>query len=651
MTRRLLGVIGHVDHGKTALVRALTGIETDRLPEEKRRGISIALGFAHFIAGDATVDLIDMPGHERFVRTMVSGATGIGAVLLVVAANEGIQAQTVEHIEIAALLGLRQTVLAVTKRDLATPERLAEVTRDSLALARSAGLEVAETVAVSAVRGDGIEALRAALARLPGADAREWGYPWLPVDRAFSIAGHGTVVTGTLRRGAIASGDELVLSPSGEAVRVRGLQVHNAKVASAGVGQRVAVNLRAVSTEETARGVALTRPGALPPASWLSVRLRAVPSAAGPLRDGARLRLLAGTLEVEASLRLLDRRELAPGETGSAQLHCAEPVAVPAREAFILRSPSPARTVAGGVVLDPQASRLRRRDPAALERLERLAGETPERLVAREVADAGAAGRPVLALARLSGLSPDRVVAALGDKAAGDKALGDKASGDKAAGPQGPASAGTGAVVIARGVAVARAALDAVGARVPALLAEAPDGMARERLLAALPGVSGPVLEESLSRLAASGVLRLAGGLVAPVRAAFERDRADRDQLGAEALAERVRQAGLSAPDTRDFAADPVLRRLADRLVREGVLVRASDRVQKRELLFHRDTVEAARLRLAPLLAEGAGLLVSDAGAALGVSRKFSVPLLEHFDQIGFTRRVADRRQLAQRPG
>ncbi len=641
MTRRLLGVIGHVDHGKTALVRALTGIETDRLPEEKRRGISIALGFAHFVAGDATVDLIDMPGHERFVRTMVSGATGIGAVLLVVAANEGVQAQTVEHIEIAALLGLRQTVLAVTKRDLATPERLAEVTRDSLALARSAGLEVAETVAVSAVRGDGIEALRAALARLPGADAREWGYPWLPVDRAFSIAGHGTVVTGTLRRGAIASGDELVLSPSDEAVRVRGLQVHGAKVASAGVGQRVAVNLRAVSTEETARGVALTRPGALPPASWLSVRLRAVPSAAGPLRDGARLRLLAGTLEVEASLRLLDRRELAPGETASAQLHCAEPVAVPAREAFILRSPSPARTVAGGVVLDPQASRLRRRDPAALERLERLAGETPERLVAREVADSGAAGRPVLALARLSGLSPDRVVAALGDKALGDKA----------AGPRGPASAGTGAVVIARGVAVARAALDAVGARVPALLAEAPDGMARERLLAALPGVSGPVLEESLSRLAASGVLRLAGGLVAPVRAAFERDRADRDQLGAAALAERVRRAGLSAPDTRDFAADPVLRRLADRLVREGVLVRASDRVQKRELLFHRDTVEAARLRLAPLLAEGAGLLVSDAGAALGVSRKFSVPLLEHFDQIGFTRRVADRRQLAHRLG
>jgi selenocysteine-specific elongation factor len=641
VTRRLLGVIGHVDHGKTALVRALTGIETDRLPEEKRRGISIALGFAHFVAGDATVDLIDMPGHERFVRTMVSGATGIGAVLLVVAANEGVQAQTVEHIEIAALLGLRQTVLAVTKRDLATPERLAEVTRDSLALARSAGLEVAETVAVSAVRGDGIEALRAALARLPGADAREWGYPWLPVDRAFSIAGHGTVVTGTLRRGAIASGDELVLSPSDEAVRVRGLQVHGAKVASAGVGQRVAVNLRAVSTEETARGVALTRPGALPPASWLSVRLRAVPSAAGPLRDGARLRLLAGTLEVEASLRLLDRRELAPGETASAQLHCAEPVAVPAREAFILRSPSPARTVAGGVVLDPQASRLRRRDPAALERLERLAGETPERLVAREVADSGAAGRPVLALARLSGLSPDRVVAALGDKALGDKA----------AGPRGPASAGTGAVVIARGVAVARAALDAVGARVPALLAEAPDGMARERLLAALPGVSGPVLEESLSRLAASGVLRLAGGLVAPVRAAFERDRADRDQLGAAALAERVRRAGLSAPDTRDFAADPVLRRLADRLVREGVLVRASDRVQKRELLFHRDTVEAARLRLAPLLAEGAGLLVSDAGAALGVSRKFSVPLLEHFDQIGFTRRVADRRQLAHRPG
>ncbi len=628
MTRRLLGVIGHVDHGKTALVRALTGIETDRLPEEKRRGISIALGFAHFVAGDATIDLIDMPGHERFVRTMVSGATGIGAVLLVVAANEGIQAQTVEHIEIAALLGLRRTVLAVTKRDLAAPDRLAEVTRDSLALARSAGLEVEDALAVSALDGGGIAELRAALARLPGADARESGYPWLPVDRAFSIAGHGTVVTGTLRRGAISAGDELVLSPSGETVRVRGLQVHGAKVDTAGIGQRVAVNLRAVSTAETARGIALTRPGTLPPAEWLSVRLRATDSAPAPLRDGARLRFLAGTLEVDAALRLLDRRELAPGESCLAQLHCAEPVAVPAREAFILRSPSPARTLAGGLVLDPEAARLRRRDPALLERLARLASDTPERLVAAEVADAGPAGRPLQRLARLSGLSADLVSSAL------------LAS---------PGAQGT--VVIARGVAVTRPALDAVAARIPALLADTPDGVPRDRLLAALPGASAAVLEEALSRLATANVLRLAGGLVAPVRAAFERDRADRDLQAASALAERVRQAGLSAPDTRDFAADPVLKRLADRLVREGVLVRAADRVQKRELLFHRDAVEAARLRLEPLLAEGAGLLVSDAGAALGVSRKFSVPLLEHFDQIGFTRRVADRRQLARRAG
>ncbi len=629
MTRRLLGVIGHVDHGKTALVRALTGIETDRLPEEKRRGISIALGFAHFVAGDATIDLIDMPGHERFVRTMVSGATGIGAVLLVVAANEGIQAQTVEHIEIAGLLGLRRAVLAVTKRDLADPGRLAAVTRDSLALARSAGLEVAEALPVSALDGGGIAELRAALARLPGADARESGFPWLPVDRAFSIAGHGTVVTGTLRRGTIAAGDELVLSPSGETVRVRGLQVHGAKVERAGIGQRVAVNLRAVSTTETARGVALTRPGALPPAEWLSVRLHAVDSAAAPLRDGTRLRFLAGTLEVEASLRLLDRRELAPGDSCLAQLHCAEPVAVPAREAFILRSPSPARTLAGGLVLDPEAARLRRRDPALLQRLARLAADTPERLVACEVEEAGAAGRPLSRLARLSGLSAELVSAALLSASPGAEA----------------------AVVVARGVAVLRPALDAVAARIPPLLTQAPDGLSRERLLAALPGVSPPVLEEALARLAADGVLRLAGGLVAPVRAAFERDRADRDRKGADALAERVRQAGLSAPDTRDFAADPMLRRLADRLVREGVLVRAADRVQKRELLFHRDAIEAARLRLAPLLAEGAGLLVSDAGAALGISRKFSVPLLEHLDQIGFTRRVADRRQLARRAG
>ncbi len=654
MSRRLLGVIGHVDHGKTALVRALTGIETDRLPEEQRRGISIALGFAHFTLSGVVVDLIDMPGHERFVRTMVSGATGIGAVLLVVAANEGIQPQTVEHIEIAALLGLRHTVLAVTKSDLATPARRGEVTQASLALAARSGLEVVRSVEVCAPAGTGVEALRQALAAVPAAETSDSGYPWLPVDRAFSIAGHGTVVTGTLRRGAVATGDELVLSPSGEAVRVRELQVHGVKVASAAVGQRVAVNLRAVSTEQTGRGEALVRAGVLAPGEWLSVELQAVHSvephgaleppgrpggeaagarrgaasgasrkAPGPLRDGARLRLLAGTMEVEAGLRLLDRRELAPGERCFAQLHCAMPVALPAREHFILRAASPPHTLAGGRVLDPQASRLRRRDPALLDWLARLAAGTPERLVTREVAEAGQTGVALARLARLSGLSAPRVAACLGDGRE---------------------------VVIARDMAVTAAAFDAVAARVPTVLDQQPAGLARERLLATLPGVSAPVLDEVLSRLAARGVLRLAGGLVAPVRVAFERERAERDQRDATSLAEWVRLAGLSAPDTRDFAADPALRKLADRLVREGVLVRAADRVQKRELLFHRDTIEAAQRVLAPLLAQGAGLLVSDAGAALGVSRKFSVPLLEHLDQVGFTRRVADRRQLAPPP-
>jgi len=629
MRRLVLGVIGHVDHGKTALVRSLTGMETDRLPEERKRGISIALGFAHAEIGGAEVDFVDMPGHERFVRTMVSGATGIAAALLVVAANEGVMPQTREHVDIAGLLGVRRAVIAVTKADLVPPEQAAVVAHEAMALAAGAGLHAGDAVPVSALTGQGIEALRQAIAEALGAtpEPEESGFAYLPVDRAFSMAGHGTVVTGTLRRGKLLAGDALEAVPANLPARVRGLQVHGARIAEARPGQRVAVNLRGIDPLQVRRGTALATPGLLPPSTWLSVELRAVADAP-PLPTGARLLLLVGTQEAGALLRLLDREVLEPGAAALAQVQCAEPVAVPARERFILRTAAPALTVGGGRVLDPETRRQRRHSAPVLARLRALAAATPEQIVAQEVQAAGAAGVPLDRLARLAGLAPARVAEALQAER--------------------PAAA-----VLGRGrIAVAQAAFEALLARLPQVLAgqqEAhPKGLSRAQLATLVPPASPAVLEEAVAGLVAKGVLRQESGLIRVPQVAREADRAQQENASAARLAERVRQAGLSPPNAQEIAPDPASRRLLDRLVREGTLIRALDHVQKREILFHRDAVEAAQRRLTPLLAQAPGLLVREAGAALGISRKYSVPLLEHLDAVRFTRRIADRRVLTR---
>ncbi len=626
IARLLLGVIGHVDHGKTALVRALTGVETDRLVEEKRRGISIALGFAPLALDGApdgaVVDLVDMPGHERFVRTMVSGATGVNGVLLVVAANEGIQPQTVEHVDIAGLLGIRRAIVVVTKTDLVGATQAEAAGQAAVALAEAAGLRAAAAVLTSVATGAGLDALRAAIAAALAATAPpdDDGFAYLPVDRAFSIAGHGAVVTGTLRRGGVAVGDVLALTPGGPEIRVRGLQVHGAAVSKAAPGKRVAVNVRGAGLDELGRGTALCTPDLLTPASWLSVQLRAV-AGAPALANGTLLRLLFGTTEVEARLRLLDRDLLAPGETALAQLHCREPVAIPAREAFILRLPSPPQTIAGGLVLDPDTVRQRRRAPGALARLTRLAGASPASLVVAEVVAAGPAGITLASLARLAGVAPARAAAFLTGQP----------------------------VVLGRsGVAVAAGALRGVMDRLPALLEPHTEGVSREALLRLLPGVGAAVLDEAVARLVAAGAAWQDRGKLRLRQVAREHAAAQDDAAAASRIAEQLRRGGLTPPDAASLTPDVRARRLLDRLVREGVVIRARDQVQKRDILFHQDAVEAARQRLRPLLA-APGLLVKEAGEALGISRKFSVPLLEHLDAIHFTRRVADRRVLAQR--
>ena len=451
------------------------------------------------------------------------------------------------------------------------------------------------------------------------AGVRDVGAPFLPIDRAFSVAGVGTVVTGTLRGGGLAVGDAVAVVPNGGEARVRGLQVHGGRVAAAGPGQRVAVNLRGVEVAAVRPGAALAAPGMLVGSVWLSLQVRAT-AGAPALPTTARVRLLVGTQEVGARLRLLDRDVLEAGQQALVQVQCAEAVAVPAREHVILRLASPAATVAGGRVLDNAAMRLRRRDAGVLARLAALAGAAPEDVVRMEVEAAGAGGTTLVRLAALSGLGAAAVAQVL---------------------------EGHGALVLRGGSVVGGAALAAVEARVLARLGPGgPAGGEAGPWVAALPGVGGWVLQEALGRMAAAGVVRLEGGGVALVRREAELRQAGEASALEGRLAAALLQGGLAPPDDAALVRDVAARRAMAALVRTGVVVRAADRVQKRDVLFHRDAVAAARRVLAPLLA-GGGVTVSEAGAALGISRKFSVPLLEHLDAVRFTRRVGDRRVLA----
>jgi selenocysteine-specific elongation factor len=625
VTRLVLGVIGHVDHGKSSLVRALTGEDTDRLAEEKRRGISIALGFAHLKLGtDIEIDLIDMPGHERFVRTMICGATGIDAVLLVVAANEGIKPQTIEHVDIAALLGLRRAVVAISKVDLATPGQARRVADESTRLLVQSGLDPIPAVMTSAVplQEAGLEELRWALQRLAEGQHRraEDGLAFLPIDRAFSIAGHGPVATGTLRGAPVRTGDTLELLPSHRTVRVRTIQVHGAQVETATPGQRVALNLRDIEIAELQRGMALTAPDTLALSDWLTISIRVL-AGAPRLKNGMKLRAMFGTAELDARLRLLDADVLGSDQTGFAQLHCAEPVALPAGEHVVLRMASPPRTVAGGKVLEPASQRLRRNSPRILERLDELRTLPTAEMLAAQVRREGLAGTTLRHLSQLSALATPRILELLQ----------------------------TLPVVVARsGLVMQKADLDRSLTRILSLLAAHPAGLAHDKLLSGLSGTSSAVLDEALRSLLAGGAISERGSHFLIPRPHEDRARTDQEAQLASQIAATLQQAGLTPPDATAIVTDTQSKRAVERLLRAGVIVRALDRVKGREILFHRDAIADAQRRLAPLLDRHPGLLVTEAGSALGISRKYSMPLLDHLDTIRFTRRIKDRRIRAE---
>ncbi|HYF07160.1 MAG TPA: selenocysteine-specific translation elongation factor [Acetobacteraceae bacterium] len=616
MRGALVAVLGHVDHGKTALVRALTGTDTDRLPEEKARGISIALGFAHLVTGEAVLDLVDVPGHERFVRTMAAGASAMQAALLVVDAREGVRAQTREHAEIASLLGITRGVVAVTRRDLAGEAEAAEAAGQAAALLRELGLGAWPILPCSAVTGDGIALLAAALGRLASPAPATGGDAWLPVDRAFVLPGAGLVVTGTLRHGALARDDAVAVLPHGREASVRGLHLHGMPVPRAAPGRRIAVALRGLGRGDITPGDALATPGSLVASARMDAWIRVLASSPRALRAGDTLRLHGGTAEAGARLRLLGAGALEPGASGPVQLMLDRPVALPAREGFILRLPSPARTVAGGMVLDAEAPRRRAQDATLLVAMAAASREEAARLRLRHAAQAGL---PQAAFRRLAGCPGMPGVVSL----AGERVL-----------DEGIATALEERL---EGCVAAAQRADPLG----------PGIGARAALAAALPPRAPG--EAIAARLVARGVLALAGGHLR-LRGAAALTAADRALL--EEVEEAWRGAGLSPPETRAVIRGEARRAQAVRLLlARGVLVRAPDAVQKREYLFHATALAQARAMLREALAARAeGLTVSECGALLGLTRRHSVPLLERLDAERFTRRIGDRRHLHAAP-
>ncbi|HEX5431360.1 MAG TPA: selenocysteine-specific translation elongation factor [Bryobacteraceae bacterium] len=604
----IAGTAGHIDHGKTALVRALTGVDTDRLEEEKRRGISIDLGFAPLeLDSGILLGFVDVPGHERFIRNMLAGASGIDLALLVIAADESIKPQTREHFEICRLLGIRGGVVAVTKSDLVDHDILDLARLEIEEFVAGSFLERAEIVPVSAVTGAGLNELRAALARaaaaIPGKDSSRQAR--LPIDRSFSMRGHGAVVTGTLVSGTIGLEDELELYPMAKRVRVRGLQVHGKPVERAHAGERTAVNLSGVDSSEARRGMALAPPGCFRPTQRIDCAFELLPGAR-PLKHGAPVHFHAGTAETIAEAR--------PLGAGFVTFLLREPFLLLPGDRFIVRMFSPMTTIGGGAVVDIDApARIRKTE--AVARLRKLEGaKAPERV--ELLVSESANGMSVADLAARSGLPVSEIR-------------------ELAAGP---------GFFCAADWVSSRAWLEkklarlweALGEfhRVNPLLPGWPKEDLRRREFAGAPaGLLDSVLLQAKEIVAEGDMVRLRTHrlqlkgeeekALAKIESVFAEAK-----LGVPSIAEALSKSGVESARART---------LLQILLRSGKLVRVSE-----DLVYHASAIAKLRALLAGKA--GARFTVADFKEWTGVSRKYAIPLLEFLDRERVTRREGESR-------
>ncbi len=606
----VVGTAGHIDHGKSTLITALTGIDPDRLAEEKRRGMTIDLGFAHMtLPSGREVGIVDVPGHARFMRNMLAGAHGIDAVLLVVAADEGVMPQTREHLDVIDLLDVPRGLVVLTKSDLVDAEWLALVTEEVRSALLGTPLDAAEILAVSSVSGAGLPQLTIALdALLDAAPARpDAARARLPIDRVFTISGFGTVVTGTLADGSLRVGDELVVVPSGRTVRIRGLQRHNQKVESVEPGNRVAANLIGADKTDLHRGDVLARAGTLEATRRVDAKLRVLASSPQPLRHGMELLLHTGTVEVPARLIVLESAAIDPGAEGWVQLYLQRAVAAAAGDRFVLRIASPAATVAGGSFVDVAPRKHPRHDSMVRESLTRRAAGN----VLQEELRKYPRGVTVSALLKAT-LAPEAEVGSLRARRLGEWIFSDEAW-----------RAVSGKV---------EHELDVYHRTYPLRA-----GMGREELRSRIgvPAASFPAVVNGL--VEDGRVVERNGSLAAPNHAISLESSGP-----AAALVQLLETQGFtpsSLPEAmqQTGADEEVVRALA----RRGDIVRVSP-----DVAFGRQAFEAAVALVREIVGASGSVTVAQLRDRMGASRKPVLALLEYLDAERVTRRVGDARVL-----
>ncbi len=634
----VIGTAGHIDHGKSALVKALTGTDPDRLKEERERGITIDLGFAHATIGDTHVAFVDVPGHERFVKNMLAGVGGIDAVMLVVSADESVMPQTREHFAICRLLRVGAGLIALTKADLVDSDTLELVRLEIRDLVKGSFLDEAPVVAVSAVTGEGLDGLKRALGELAGkVPGRSLGgAARLPIDRVFSIKGFGTVVTGTLVSGRLRVEEELLLRPGSRSVKIRGLQVHGGRVDEAFAGQRVAANLGGIEVGEISRGDVIAHEDGAEATRALEAVIEVL-AVAKSIRHGARVRFHQGTVEVLGRVAIsevlaepaLSSVEVPGGRKAYVRIRLESDAVLTRGDRFILRAYSPSVTIAGGVVLDPRPPRVGVRTVAGRARFSQLSdGQTvtaPDVAVMTFVDERGLRGASVAALARRTGLERREVI-------------------EIAARLQ-----TAGAVVSIADLLVPTAKISAASEQLLEILRTfhrtqpLADGISREEARERVIGQGDPAVFDALVT-----DLTTSGQISGRDRLALSTHRIEltSEEEHARVLIERVlAESGLRPPEPGALASSASIpHELGDRIVtlllRQRVLVRVEG------LVFHREALAGLKRDIAGLKAGGTNpeIDVATFKARYGVTRKFAIPLLEYLDRERVTRRVGDKR-------
>lgn len=627
----IIGTAGHVDHGKTALIRALTGAETDRLQEEQARGMSIDLGFADFqLPSGRHAGVIDVPGHERFLKNMLAGAGGIDLVVLVIAADEGVMPQTREHLDILNILQTRKGVVAITKADLVDEEWLELVQEDIRAALKGTFLAHAQMVPVSSITGAGIQELKALLDRMAEeVPTRTIVGPWrLPIDRVFTIRGFGTVVTGTLTAGVARVGDKVEVLPAGLESRVRSLQVHGLSCDFAEAGSRVAVNLAGLELEEVHRGNVAAPTGTYRATQALDARLEVLESCPRPIKNRTRVRVYLGAAEILARLNVLDAETIEPGGEGLVQLRLETPTIAAKGDRYVLRFYSPMETIGGGSIIDPSPVRHKRFDASVLENLTIKEMGTPEELIAEAVQRSGITPVGPQAIAQQLGMPVDEVKSLI----AGMTERGELEQ-------------------LGAETYVHQHRLDAAEHQVLGALATYHQaqplraGMSREELRSRLSRqLDAKGFTMILGRLEASGAVATEGGRVRiaghePQFTEEQRRMVDaieagllRDQFNSPTFEEIRTSAGLPAKPAQE---------VWEALIDNGVVVRIAA-----EVFFHRKAVAEAVARVRAYLQENKSMTAAQFRDMVGTTRKYAVPLMEHLDAIRVTRRIGDAREL-----